>query len=62
MDYGERLEVKIRVKVVPNSKIEGVIKEGDGFWCGSRNLLKKVKPTEQLSNCWRTTLEFHRGR
>jgi uncharacterized protein (TIGR00251 family) len=23
--------VKIRVKVIPNSKVEGVIKEGDGF-------------------------------
>ena len=23
--------MKIRVKVVPNSKVEGVIKEGDGF-------------------------------
>jgi uncharacterized protein (TIGR00251 family) len=23
--------VKVRVKVIPNSKIEGVIREGDGF-------------------------------
>jgi uncharacterized protein (TIGR00251 family) len=31
MGYGETSEVKIRVKVVPNSKIEGVIKEDYGF-------------------------------
>jgi uncharacterized protein (TIGR00251 family) len=31
MEYGEMSEVKIRIKVIPNSKIEGVIKEGDGF-------------------------------
>jgi len=30
-DYGERSSVKIRVKVIPNSKIEEVIKEDDGF-------------------------------
>jgi uncharacterized protein (TIGR00251 family) len=31
MEYGEMSEVKIRVKVIPSSKIEAVIKEGDGF-------------------------------
>jgi len=33
--------VKIRVRVVPNSKIEGVIKEGDGF------LVKVKEPAKQ---------------
>jgi len=31
MGYGETSEVKIRVKVIPNSKIEEVIKEDNGF-------------------------------
>ena len=33
--------MKIRVRVVPNSKIEGVIKEGDGF------LVKVKEPAKQ---------------
>jgi uncharacterized protein (TIGR00251 family) len=31
MGYGETSEVKIRVKVIPSSKIEEVIKEDYGF-------------------------------
>jgi uncharacterized protein (TIGR00251 family) len=33
--------VKIRVRVIPNSKIEGVIKEGDGF------LVKVKEPAKE---------------
>lgn len=33
--------MKIRVRVAPNSKIEGVIKEGDGF------LVKVKEPAKQ---------------
>ncbi len=45
---GRGSQVKVRVKVIPNSKVEGVIREGDGFLVRVKEPAKEGKANKAV--------------